>query len=79
MRGTILKKIGILTRDCAGVNAAIRSIVRTACIHDIEVIGIMHGYKGLIDGEFAPLDHRSVSGIINQGGTILKTSRCKSF
>jgi len=79
VRGSILKKIGVLTRDCAGVNAAIRSIVRTACICDIEVIGIMHGYKGLIDGEFVHLNHRSVSGIINQGGTILKTSRCQRF
>jgi 6-phosphofructokinase 1 len=74
-----LKKIGVLTRDCAGVNAAVRSIVRTAYIYDIEVIGIRHGYKGLIDGEFVPLNRRSVSGIINQGGTILKTSRCQRF
>jgi 6-phosphofructokinase 1 len=74
-----LKKIGVLTRDCAGVNAAIRSIVRTACIYDIEIIGIMYGYKGLIDGEYVHLNRRSVSGIINQGGTILKTSRCQRF
>jgi len=74
-----LKKIGILTRDCAGVNATIRSIVRTANHYDIEVIGIRKGYNGLIDGDFIPLDRRSVSGIINQGGTILKTSRSKRF
>ena len=74
-----MKKIGVLTRDCAGVNAAIRSIVRTAYVYDIKVVGIMYGYKGLIDGKYLPLNRRSVSGIINQGGTILKTSRCQRF
>lgn len=74
-----MKKIGILTRDCAGVNAAIRSIVRTAERYNIETIGVIRGYSGLIDGEFIGLDRRSVSGIINMGGTILKTSRCERF
>jgi 6-phosphofructokinase 1 len=74
-----LKKIGVLTRDCAGVNAAIRSVVRTASMYDIEVVGVRRGYSGLIDGDFVTLSHRSVSGIINQGGTILKTSRCQRF
>ena len=75
----IMKKIAILTRDCAGINAAIRSVVRTALIHDIEVLGILKGYEGLINGDIVCLDHRSVSGIINKGGTILKTSRSKDF
>ena len=74
-----MKKIAILTRDCAGVNAAIRSAVRTASDYNLDVIGVMRGYAGLIDGEFISLDHRSVSGIINSGGTILKTSRCQRF
>jgi 6-phosphofructokinase 1 len=74
-----LKKIAVLTRDCAGVNAAIRSIVRTACHNNLEVVGIKRGYKGLIEGDFVNLDRRSVSGIINQGGTILKTSRSKEM
>lgn len=74
-----MNKIAILTRDCAGVNAAIRAVVRTASKHGMEVVGIMRGYDGLIDGEITPLDHRSVSGIINKGGTILKTSRSKRF
>lgn len=74
-----MQKIAILTRDCAGVNAAIRSIVRTASSDNIEVLGVLKGYDGLIDGNFKTLDRRSVSGIINQGGTILKTSRSKRF
>ena len=75
----LMKKIAILTRDCAGVNAAIRSVVRTAIGYGMEVLGVMRGYTGLIDGEFIQLNHRSVSGIINSGGTILKTSRCERF
>jgi len=74
-----MKKIAILTRDCAGVNATIRSIVRTALKHNLEVVGVLRGYEGLINGELVHLNHRSVSGIINQGGTILKTSRSKNF
>lgn len=74
-----MKKIAVVTRDCAGVNAAIRSIVRTADIYDIEVLGVKRGYAGLIDADFVKLNRRDVSGIINLGGTILKTSRCKRF
>lgn len=74
-----MKKIAILTRDCAGVNAAIRAIVRTALHFEIEVIGVKKHYDGLIDGDFFPLDRRSVSGILNKGGTILKTSRSQRF
>jgi len=74
-----MEKIGILTRDCAGVNAAIRSIVRTANKNDIKAIGFLKGYDGLIDNKFIQLDRRSVSGIINRGGTILKTARSKRF
>ena len=74
-----MDKIAILTRDCAGINASIRSVVRTAFYHNIEVVGVLKGYDGLIDGEFLPLNRRSVSGIINQGGTILKAARSKRF
>jgi 6-phosphofructokinase 1 len=74
-----MKKIAVLTRDCAGVNAALRSIVRTANNYDIEVLGVAKGYDGLIDGKFIELERSNVSGIINQGGTILKTSRSKRF
>ena len=74
-----MKKIAVLTRDCAGVNATLRSIVRTSIKKDIEVTGIRRGYDGLIDADFISLDHRSVSGIINRGGTFLKTSRSQRF
>ena len=74
-----MKKIAVLTRDCAGINAAIRSIVRTAFTFDIEIFGVLRGYEGLIENDLIPLNPRSVSGIINRGGTILKTSRSERF
>jgi 6-phosphofructokinase 1 len=74
-----MKRIGVLTRDCSGVNAALRAVVRTAAHHGIEVMGVIKGYDGLIDGELIKLDRRSVSGILNLGGTILKTARSKRF
>jgi len=74
-----MKKIAVLTRDCAGINAAIRSVVRTAVEYDIDVVGILKGYEGLIDYKSVSLDRRSVSGIINRGGTILKTARSQRF
>lgn len=77
--GNIIKRIGVLTRDCAGINACIRAIVRTASFYGIEVVGIFRGYEGLIRGETKILTRRSVSGIINLGGSILKTARSKAF
>jgi 6-phosphofructokinase 1 len=74
-----LRRIAILTRDCGGINAAIRAAVRTAAAAGLEVLGVRCGYEGLIDGDFAPLDRRSVSSIINLGGTILKTARSERF
>ena len=74
-----IKKIAVLTRDCAGVNAAIRSVVRTAIDYQLSVFGVMKGYEGLIDGSFISLDRRSVSGILNLGGTMLKTARSPRF
>lgn len=75
----MLKKIAVLTRDCGGINAALRSLVRTATGHNLEVLGLLRGYDGLIDGQFLVLDRRSVSGIINLGGTILKSARSDRF
>ena len=74
-----MERIAVLTRDCAGINAAVRAVVRTATSKGIDVLGVLRGYEGLIDGDFVPLDRRSVSSIINLGGTILKTARCERF
>lgn len=73
--------IGVLTSggDAPGMNAAIRAVVRTALTNNISVIGINNGYEGLINGEFHPMDARSVGGILQRGGTILLTSRSKRF
>ena len=75
------KKIGVVTTggDCPGLNAAIRAVVRTAAYHNTEVVGIMHGYEGMIKGDFMPLGSHSVSNILQRGGTILKTARSEGF
>ena len=76
-----VKCIGILTSggDAPGMNAAIRAVTRTAIFNNIEVKGIYRGYKGLITNEILPFKTNSVSNIIQQGGTILKTARCDEF
>jgi 6-phosphofructokinase 1 len=76
-----IKKIGLLTSggDGPGMNAAIRSVVRYALQGGLQVDGILRGYEGLIDEEIIGLNHRSVSNIINRGGTILKTARSERF
>ncbi|MBX9806860.1 MAG: 6-phosphofructokinase [Flavobacteriaceae bacterium] len=76
-----IKKIGVLTSggDSPGMNAAIRSVVRTCAYHNIECFGIYRGYQGMIEGDFMPMGARSVHNIINKGGTILKSARSKEF
>ncbi|REG88129.1 6-phosphofructokinase [Winogradskyella sediminis] len=76
-----IKKIGVLTSggDAPGMNAAIRSVVRTCAFHDIKCYGIYRGYQGMIEGDFVEMDARSVKGIINKGGTILKSARSQGF
>lgn len=76
-----MKKIAVLTTggDAPGMNAAIRAVVRTAINSKVEVMGVFRGWWGLINEELKLMDHRSVSGIINQGGTVLKTARCPEF
>ncbi len=76
-----IKKVGVMTSggDSPGMNAAIRSVVRTCAYHKIECLGIYRGYEGMIEGDFIELDARSVKGIINKGGTILKSARSKDF
>ena len=61
------------------MNAATRAVVRTAIYYGLEAFGIMRGYAGMIDNDIVPLHSRSVANIIQRGGTILKTARCKEF
>ena len=76
-----IQKIAVLTSggDSPGMNAAIRSVVRTCAYHEIEAVGVYRGYEGLIDGDFEELNARSVRGVINKGGTFLKSARSKRF
>jgi 6-phosphofructokinase 1 len=76
-----MKRIGVLTSggDAPGMNAAIRAVVRAGIARRLEVYGVGRGYSGLLNDDITPLTHRSVSNIINRGGTILKTSRCPEF
>ncbi|HTT05777.1 MAG TPA: ATP-dependent 6-phosphofructokinase [Steroidobacteraceae bacterium] len=63
--------------DAPGMNAALRAVVRSAAAHGWDVLGIRHGYSGLINGEFVALGVRDVGGIIENGGTVLGTTRCE--
>ncbi|MBQ6973397.1 MAG: 6-phosphofructokinase [Oscillospiraceae bacterium] len=76
-----VKRIGVLTSggDAPGMNAAIRSVVRSALAMGIECVGIRRGYEGLIRSDFTLMNSSSVSRIINQGGTVLYTARSEGF
>lgn len=76
-----IKTIGILTSggDAPGMNAAIRAVTRAGICNGFNIKGIYRGYEGLINGEIKPFTTENVSGIIMQGGTILKTARSKEF
>jgi 6-phosphofructokinase 1 len=81
MMSPSLSTIGVLTSggDAPGMNAAIRAVTRTALYHGVQVIGILNGFDGLINGEFRPLGARDVGGILPRGGTILQTRRSERF
>lgn len=76
-----MKRIGVLTSggDAPGMNAAIRAVTRTALYKGMEVVGIRRGYNGLINGDVFDMNVRSVSSIIQRGGTLLFTARCPEF
>ncbi len=76
-----MKKIAVYTSggDAPGMNAAIRAVVRTAVSHQIEVVGIIQGYVGMIENKMMPLQMRDMANIIQRGGTILKTGRSLEF
>jgi 6-phosphofructokinase 1 len=79
--GANMKRMAVLTSggDAPGMNAVIRSVVRIGIDKDWQVLGIRHGYAGLITDNVVPLGARDVSGIIQQGGTILGSARCPEF
>lgn len=76
-----MKRIGVLTSggDAPGMNAAIRSVVRTGIYYNMEVVGILRGFEGLIQNETIPMELCSVGDILHRGGTILKTARSEEF
>jgi 6-phosphofructokinase 1 len=76
-----MKRIAVLTSggDASRMNAAIMSVVRVGYVRGVEIIGIYSGYKGLLQKDFHPLLPRDVSGILERGGTILRTSRVPEF
>jgi 6-phosphofructokinase 1 len=76
-----MKRIGVLTSggDAPGMNAAVRAVVRAGVAEGCEVFGIARGYAGLIKGDIRPMTASSVSGVISQGGTILRTARSAEF
>jgi len=77
----MVKKIGVLTSggDAPGMNAAVRAVVRLGIDKGLEVVGIYNGWAGVIDAHFEDMNSRSVSNIIQRGGTILRSSRSKEF
>lgn len=76
-----MKKIGVFTSggDAPGMNAAVRAVVRTCIYNNIVPFGIYEGYRGLIEGNIKELTSRDVSNIIQRGGTILRSARCREF
>ncbi len=76
-----MNRLAVVTSggDAPGMNAAIRAVVRVAVSRGVEVYGVRRGYLGLMRSEFVPMDSTSVGGIIEEGGTILRTARCPEF
>jgi 6-phosphofructokinase 1 len=76
-----MKTIGVITSggDAPGMNAAIRSVVRTAIYKDLNILGIKQGYNGLLNGEIEEMTLSSVADIIHRGGTMLRSARCDEF
>jgi len=76
-----VKKIGVITSggDAPGMNAAVRGVVRAALAREVQVVGFLHGYRGIISEEIVDLQSPSVGGIISQGGTMLRTARSPEF
>ncbi|NND71350.1 MAG: 6-phosphofructokinase [Rhodothermales bacterium] len=76
-----ISRVGLLTSggDAPGMNACVRAVTRSAIASDFEVVGIKRGYAGMIDGDFVDMDSKSVSNILQKGGTVLKSTRSRRF
>ena len=76
-----IQRLGVYTSggDAPGMNACLRAVVRTALANDLDVTGIRRGYEGMIEGDFVEMDRRSVSNIVQTGGTVLKSARSEEF
>jgi len=76
-----IKKIGVLTSggDAPGMNAVIRAVARISAYNNVECVGVLRGYNGLINGDFKTLGPRDVGETLQKGGTVLQTARCKEF
>ncbi|PSQ75773.1 MAG: 6-phosphofructokinase [Bacteroidetes bacterium QH_7_62_13] len=76
-----LQCLGVYTSggDAPGMNACLRAVVRTALANDLDVTGIRRGYEGMVEGDFVEMDRRSVSNIVQTGGTMLKSARSEAF
>ncbi len=76
-----IKKIGVMTSggDAPGMNAAIRAVVRACAYYHTECVGFYRGFQGMIEGDYIPLNARSVRNIITYGGTMLQSARSKEF
>ncbi len=76
-----MKRIGVLTSggDTPGMNAAIRAVLKIGIHYGYAVMGVYHGYNGLIDGRIHQLQHSDVDNMIHKGGTLLRTARCEAF
>jgi len=76
-----IRKFGVLTSggDAPGMNACIRAVVRNATHHGAQLVGFMNGYSGLVNNQYVEMNNRSVSNIIQRGGTILRSARCMEF
>jgi len=76
-----IDRLGVYTSggDAPGMNACLRAVVRTALSNDLDVTGIRRGYEGMIEGDFVEMDRRSVSNIMQTGGTVLKSARSDAF
>jgi len=74
-------RIGLLTGggDCPGLNAVIRAVARTALDCGDDVVGVLHGWRGMVEGQMRPLSAQDVTGLLPRGGTILRTSRTNPF